>query len=384
MIEDEIDTDLERFCKDCNTSHPTEEFKTSLKTGISQCIHKKGTKVYLPQSNDDIIKLLSKSNAKLNENSRQYWKTKDPVEYICECGQFHHKQVRDIERGVGAYCKDCTKQQKSEKISKSKKEFYLKEMEEMGKTRTITDPENQKICSECKYVKPKNEFVHKRYDKFEVNSCIECRDRREPLSKKARKRKREAIVINPDKEKKCTACLNIKDVEMFQGDNITCNICRDWDNKKYKKCVEEAKLINNENGKIRMCVRCWKIEDKDSFITKKDHVGQVCEHCRQEALNYKTLYNKEYVKYKIERGPCIDCGETDIRMLDFDHIDPSKKIMEVSQCISVNQLLKEGIKCEMRCCLCHIKRTKQQFNFGPLNSSDYKSRSEKKTIYSTV
>jgi hypothetical protein len=377
-IEFSINTDLEKFCKDCKISHSIEEFETSLKTGISQCIHKKGTKVYLPQSNDDIIQLLYNSNAKLNEDSRKYWKTKDPVKFVCECGNLHQKQVRDIKRGVGAYCKDCTKKQKSEKISKSKKEFYVKEMKEMGKTRIITDPENQKICSECKYVKPKNEFVHKRYDKLEVNSCIECRDRRDPLSKKSRKRKREAIVQNPDKEKKCSACLNIKDINTFQGDNLTCKICRDWDKKKRKVLVEEAKSINSENGENRMCIRCWRIEDKDIFTTKTGYIGSVCGNCRQVALSYRTLYNKEYVKYKIERGPCVDCGETDVRLLDFDHIDPNDKTMNVSQCMSGEQLVVEGSKCEMRCCLCHIRRTKEQFNFGPKNKSDYRSRLEKK------
>ena len=64
---------------------------------------------------------------------------------------------------------------------------------------------------------------------------------------------------------------------------------------------------------------------------------------------------------------CIDCGENDPIVLDFDHINPSKKFKPISIMLSGHyswkSVLKEIQKCEIRCANCHRRKTYLQFKF---------------------
>ena len=65
----------------------------------------------------------------------------------------------------------------------------------------------------------------------------------------------------------------------------------------------------------------------------------------------------------------MDCGCADIRVLEFDHIDPSKKKFTISRKISdgvaLATLQKEVLKCEVRCANCHRIRTKEERHSYP-------------------
>jgi len=54
--------------------------------------------------------------------------------------------------------------------------------------------------------------------------------------------------------------------------------------------------------------------------------------------------------------PCVDCGESNPIVLDFDHIDKTNKksltFLTRSMC-SLKTLEKEINKCEVRCANCH-------------------------------
>ncbi|WP_136708579.1 hypothetical protein [Agromyces sp. H66] len=59
--------------------------------------------------------------------------------------------------------------------------------------------------------------------------------------------------------------------------------------------------------------------------------------------------------------PCVDCGETDIRVLDFDHRDGAEKDAEVMRlakaAYSWQRVMAEIAKCDVRCRNCHAKVT---------------------------
>lgn len=61
----------------------------------------------------------------------------------------------------------------------------------------------------------------------------------------------------------------------------------------------------------------------------------------------------------LQQHPCMDCGETDIRVLEFDHL--GEKMMEISQMVATGcywyEILNEIGKCEVVCANCHRKRT---------------------------
>lgn len=72
------------------------------------------------------------------------------------------------------------------------------------------------------------------------------------------------------------------------------------------------------------------------------------------------------LEYKSRSG-CIDCGEDDPLVLDFDHRNPSEKVCAISQLVhkscSMKKLMHEVEKCDVRCANCHRKRTAIQFGY---------------------
>jgi|SRR3989338_2809541 len=58
---------------------------------------------------------------------------------------------------------------------------------------------------------------------------------------------------------------------------------------------------------------------------------------------------------------CVDCGERDPIVLEFDHSIPQKKFKSISKMLSGhyswNALEKEMKKCEIRCANCHRRKT---------------------------
>lgn len=72
------------------------------------------------------------------------------------------------------------------------------------------------------------------------------------------------------------------------------------------------------------------------------------------------LWLKEYLRLH----PCVDCGETDIRVLEFDHMDPRNKVSNVGRMVcdgcSLKRIGIEVEKCEVRCANCHRRRTLEE------------------------
>jgi len=66
--------------------------------------------------------------------------------------------------------------------------------------------------------------------------------------------------------------------------------------------------------------------------------------------------NREFVESIKEISECIDCGENNPLVLDFDHVK-GEKIMAISnmsnKAYCIDTISKEMDKCEVRCANCH-------------------------------
>ena len=70
--------------------------------------------------------------------------------------------------------------------------------------------------------------------------------------------------------------------------------------------------------------------------------------------------------------PCVDCGETDPLLLDFDHRQGESKVDDVARLIWDRKweiVVNEIAKCDIRCVRCHRKKTARDFNWSKLAES---------------
>lgn len=82
-------------------------------------------------------------------------------------------------------------------------------------------------------------------------------------------------------------------------------------------------------------------------------------HSKEERSNYAEKRRRELIRLKREKGPCVDCGIDDLRVLEFDHVVAHLKCGLVGK-RPLRDMASEAGKCVMRCRRCHrIKSEKQ-------------------------
>ena len=139
----------------------------------------------------------------------------------------------------------------------------------------------------------------------------------------------------------------------------------------------------------KACSQCKEILPFSSFAYKNKTKGKLTAHCRACQKKYarkhysentekikKRAYtqkkqarqrNKEYIFQYLLAHPCVDCGESDPIVLEFDHQDPSVKSCNIGDAAhrahSVEKLKSEIEKCDVRCANCHKRKTAKQFNW---------------------
>lgn len=301
-------------------------------------------------------KLASLGAVPIWTDNRQNFGNKVKIAFRCPCGAEAEKAIRDIDR-CGAFCKACQKSNKSALVSQARS----------MPPQIVTNPETEQICSECHWVKPKDEFVHAQNHNLSSVRCATCRTKTQKKDARARDRgkKRQVPEDKSDTHQKCTKCFRVKPKTQFTLGNGNCIPCNTNSRTGYKKVKAKAEEHNsNPATETVMCVRCWCVDETAQFTTDEGHVGVVCGNCREQIAIHRSSYNEAYVALKKARGACVDCGEADIRVLEFDHVDRETKEMLVSDYKSVGDLLSEAPKCDIRCGICHVRRTSEQLNYG--------------------
>jgi hypothetical protein len=131
------------------------------------------------------------------------------------------------------------------------------------------------------------------------------------------------------------------------------------------------------------CKQRKPISEFNKNRVKVDGLGTSCRKCSNEnSRQYYRENGEQHIKYVAERRkrveaenrlniiayllkhPCVDCGEADIMVLDFDHVRGKKRLavslMVYSDC-RWNTIFTEIKKCDVRCANCHRRRTAKQF-----------------------
>lgn len=75
---------------------------------------------------------------------------------------------------------------------------------------------------------------------------------------------------------------------------------------------------------------------------------------------------REYIAEYFQKHPCLDCGEKDILVLEFDHRVRNDKNYDINTAIhkrlSLHKVVEEVKKCDVRCANCHRRKTEKENN----------------------
>lgn len=132
-------------------------------------------------------------------------------------------------------------------------------------------------------------------------------------------------------QKRCYDCGQLKPVEEFNKNKVK----RDGRNSQCRECY------------LKYAKRYYKANKKECVLRAKEG---------NRARRLKTL---KWISDYLDTHCCVDCGEANPVVLEFDHVRGKKKIQvkyAAHAAYSLKAIEEEISKCEVRCANCHKLR----------------------------
>lgn len=178
--------------------------------------------------------------------------------------------------------------------------------------------------------------------------------------------------------KECLGCLTALPLSRFNkypqgkwGRRARCKSCQAIQRK--TSAQRTAKRVALESQGKRKCSKCGKVKALSSFQLgkrkgrKPSREGR-CKVCISAIQKKKhKSHNTEgrtYIFNYLKKHPCIECGETDVLMLEFDHRHSKKFDISngVLKKVPLHILKAEVKKCDVRCSNHHSRKTHEEKN----------------------
>lgn len=106
------------------------------------------------------------------------------------------------------------------------------------------------------------------------------------------------------------------------------------------------------------CIECTRAFVRDHYQRNRNYYLVKAQKRNQKQRTEARIYVKEYLSVH----PCIDCGESDIVVLEFDH--RQHKFSEIASLIAgrypLRKVQEEIEKCDVRCANCHRRKTARE------------------------
>lgn len=215
-------------------------------------------------------------------------------------------------------------------------------MRTLDRRRFLCHNINMKTCSECKQELSLDSFYKRTSGKPETR-CKKCFVAAQALSISRRQEgnsARGAELRGTGASKVCRAC---KDTKPYSEFNLA------------KK---------NHDGHAYNCKACSRPYAKKYYENNRERLKDSQSASLQESIKRK----RDYLIGHYRGNPCVDCGETDILVLQSDH--QRDKAHEIARLVnsghSLQTLVDELSKCLTRCSNCHQRVTAKSFGFWRL------------------
>lgn len=127
-----------------------------------------------------------------------------------------------------------------------------------------------------------------------------------------------------------------------------------------KPLSEFNKNTGRKDGLQAQCRDCGKSRNNANYqenAVRRSSIRSNADLSRQRT--------RKYVREYLKTHPCVDCGEDDPIVLDFDHVR-GEKLSEISTLAkkgwSLDKIVDEITKCDVRCANCHRRVTHRRRN----------------------
>jgi len=131
-----------------------------------------------------------------------------------------------------------------------------------------------------------------------------------------------------------------------------CTFC-----KQHKPLTEFNRNKSKSDGLQNKCRDCSHLKFKEYYSKNKKRQRIAISESKVKAKEKAYNFVVEYFK----NNPCVDCGNSDIRVLEFDHVEGFEKKNGVGVLIQrgngLNVIREEISKCQVRCRNCHTIKT---------------------------
>jgi hypothetical protein len=129
---------------------------------------------------------------------------------------------------------------------------------------------------------------------------------------------------------------------------------------KLMKDVAEFSFRSKSKGtRHSYCLGCGRVFAKNHYSKNVLYYVRNARARRNEFINE---INEKIFNF-LETHPCVDCGEDDPVVLEFDHVRGEKSYNVSTMgwlALAWDSVLKEIAKCEVRCANCHRRKTAER------------------------
>jgi hypothetical protein len=119
---------------------------------------------------------------------------------------------------------------------------------------------------------------------------------------------------------------------------------------------------NGAKGYYSSCIICQRKKYRKLYQTSAKE-----RKVRAERWKKRIQRARDFVYSLLDKMSCVDCGESRLETLDFDHVR-GRKIASISHMMkkhfSIPKIKKEIAKCEVRCANCHRIKTAKELGWS--------------------
>lgn len=120
------------------------------------------------------------------------------------------------------------------------------------------------------------------------------------------------------------------------------------------------KWPRSKDGYTAACKFCKLAKNRSDYAT-----DETKRNSRLSSVQEARKARREYVWDYLKLHPCVDCGNSDLRVLEFDHVR-GEKVIGITRAMQMSWplLLAELPKCDVRCANCHRIKTYTQLGWN--------------------